>query len=588
MSDNNVTSGVPPSELAELIDGLAARLQAGETVDVEMVAREHPAYAEDVRRLLPALGALDELSRSGNEDSSGVAPPHADLTSGVLGDFRIVREVGRGGMGIVYEAEQVSLGRRVALKVLPFAATLHPKHLQRFHNEARAAACLHHEHIIPVHFVGCERGAHFYAMQFIDGHTLAQFIQSLQPTNGPAQADANATQDYRPAGDAPTAPVAALSTERSGPQGRAYYRQAAELMAQAAEALEHAHSLGIVHRDIKPANLLVGATGKLWVGDFGLARLGADAGLTLSGDLLGTLRYMAPEQALARHGLVDHRADVYGLGATLYELLTLRPAVTGTERAEVLRQVAFEEPAAPRKLDKAIPEELETIVLKALEKNPADRYGTAQELAEDLRRFLDDKPIRARRPTLVQRVRKWFRRNPGLAWAAVVGLLLGSAVSVWKYLDERAARREADGHRALAERKTGEALRAKEDTERERDAAYRNLYYADMRLGLVDWSAGNVARLSHKLRSHRPQPGRDDGRAWEWYYLLSLCHQDERTLMDHRDQVFNVAWSPDGRYLASASHDDSVRVRDTTSWRLLRAARGHHGLSWSPDSRRLA
>src|SRR5207244_329478 len=154
-----------------------------------------------------------------------------------------------------------------------------------------------------------------------------------------------------------------LSTER-GPKGREFYRTAARLIAEAADALEHAHSVGIVHRDVKPGNLMVDAAGKLWVTDFGLARFGPDAGLTMSGDLLGTLRYMAPEQALARHGLVDHRADIYGLGATLYELLTLRPAVGASDRADALRQIAFEEPAAPRKLEKRIPVELETITLK--------------------------------------------------------------------------------------------------------------------------------------------------------------------------------------------------------------------------------
>src|SRR5262249_44616454 len=156
----------------------------------------------------------------------------------------------------------------------------------------------------------------------------------------------------------------------------------------AADALEHAHSLGIVHRDVKPGNLLLDAAGKVYVSDFGLARLGPDAGLTMSGDLLGTLRYMAPEQALARHGLADHRVDVYGLGATLYELLTGKPAVGGTEKADILRRLAFEEPVVPRKLDKAIPAELETISLKCLAKNPAERYAAAGELATDLRRFV--------------------------------------------------------------------------------------------------------------------------------------------------------------------------------------------------------
>jgi tetratricopeptide (TPR) repeat protein len=227
----------------------------------------------------------------------------------------------------------------------------------------------------------------------------------------------------------------------------------AELTAQAAEALEHAHGLGIVHRDVKPGNLLVDAAGKLWVGDFGLARLGADAGLTMSGDLLGTLRYMAPEQALARHGLVDHRADVYGLGATLYEMLTLRPAVTATERAEILRQVAFEEPAAPRRLDRAIPVELETVALKCLAKNPSERYATAGDLAEDLRRWLADQPIRAKRPSLVQRGRRWSRRHRalvgGVAAAGLVGL--GVAIAVLGVKNRELTAANARERQALTE-----------------------------------------------------------------------------------------------------------------------------------------
>ena len=198
------------------------------------------------------------------------------------------------------------------------------------------------------------------------------------------------------------------------------------MIADAADALEYAHTVGIVHRDIKPGNLMIDAAGKLWVADFGLARFGPDAGLTLSGDLLGTLRYMAPEQALARHGLADHRVDVYGLGCTLYEMLTGRPAVGGEDKAEIVRHIAFEEPVALRKLDKAIPAELETITLKCLAKNPAERYTTAGDLAADLRRLLDDKPIKARRPTVRQRLIRWTRRHPSVTAAGglIAGLLL--------------------------------------------------------------------------------------------------------------------------------------------------------------------
>ena len=193
----------------------------------------------------------------------------------------------------------------------------------------------------------------------------------------------------------PTPPVAAISTQRGRPD-RTYFRRVAELGIQAARALDHAHALGIVHRDVKPANLLVDGSGKLWVTDFGLAHIQSDARLTITGDLVGTLRYMSPEQALAKRIVVDHRTDVYSLGATLYELLTLEPAFSGSDRQELLRQIAFEEPKAPRRINKAIPAELETIVQKAMEKNPADRYATAKELADDLRRFLADEPIWAR------------------------------------------------------------------------------------------------------------------------------------------------------------------------------------------------
>jgi tetratricopeptide (TPR) repeat protein len=189
---------------------------------------------------------------------------------------------------------------------------------------------------------------------------------------------------------------------------------------QAATALEHAHQLGVIHRDIKPGNLLVDGRGELWVTDFGLAQVQGDVQLTLTGDLVGTLRYMSPEQAMARRAPIDHRTDIYSLGATLYELLTFAPAFGGTDRQELLRQIAFEEPQRPRRLNKAVPAEFEVVVLKAMEKNPADRYASAQELADDLERLLKDEPVQARRPTLVHRLRKWGRRHSAVVWSAAV------------------------------------------------------------------------------------------------------------------------------------------------------------------------
>jgi serine/threonine protein kinase len=356
------------------------------------------------------------------------------MARGCLGDFRLLREIGRGGMGVVYEADQISLNRKVALKVLPFAAAMDPRQLQRFKNEAQAAAQLHHQHLVPVYGVGCDRGVHYYAMQYIEGQTLAATIRGLRSEGEgryPVGTGVAPTESHVPVPRAPeaTPPAGVLSTE--GPTRQlGYVRTVAQLGVQAAEALEHAHQMGIVHRDIKPANLLVDGRDNLWITDFGLARFHSDAGLTLSGDLLGTLRYMSPEQALAKHGLVDHRTDIYSLGATLYELLTLVPACPGEDRHEVLRQIERDDPSPPRSLNPAIPADLETIVLKALAKDLDARYATAQELADDLRRFLEDKPIRAKRPTAWQRTRKWVRRHQAMVVTAGLATVIGLLTSV--------------------------------------------------------------------------------------------------------------------------------------------------------------
>jgi serine/threonine protein kinase len=439
-------TGIDDPALGELMDDIAARLQAGESVDVEAVIGAHPDQAEQLRRLLPAVRLMAELGESAaaGDPSFPLGEEDLDAGRGRLGDYRILREIGRGGMGIVYEAEQVSLWRKVALKVLPFAATMDGRRLQRFLNEARAAACLHHSHIVPVYAVGSERGVHFYAMQLIEGQTLAAVIGRLQSagaagtsreacTPAPAGAEAGAS----------TAARAALMTE-GPPGGPAYHRWAAGLGVQAAEALDYAHQMGIVHRDVKPANLLVDGRGDVWVTDFGLAqfRLG-DAGLTLTGDLVGTLRYMSPEQALAKRVGIDHRTDIYSLGVTLYELLALRPAFTGSDRQELLRQIASEEPTRLRRRDRSIPAELETIVLKAMEKNPQERYATAGELADDLRRFLEDRPIRARPARPLQRARRWARRHRPVVWSAAVAalaILVVLAGCVGWVLCDRAAR----------------------------------------------------------------------------------------------------------------------------------------------------
>jgi serine/threonine protein kinase/Flp pilus assembly protein TadD len=447
------------SRVVAALEEYLAALEAGASPDRGDFLARHPQIAEALADRLEGLellcAAASQVRAPGAELPRSAPSADAALhPEAPLGDFRIVREIGRGGMGVVYEAVQLSLGRRVALKVLPFAAALDTKQLARFKNEAQAAAHLHHTNIVPVFGVGCERGVHYYAMQFIDGQTVAALIREMRRLAGarekgpvsslPSPLPVQGRREGET--DRPTA----LATERSATT-RGYFRLAAQLGIQAAEALEHAHQMGVVHRDGKPANLLIDGRGNLWVTDFGLAQLQGDVGLTQTGDLVGTLRYMSPEQANGKHAVVDQRSDVYALGATLYELLTLQPAFAAADRYELLTQIAFREPRRPRQLNKAIPAELETIVLKALEKGPAERYATAQELADDLRRFLDDRPIQAKRPTLVQWARKWSRRHKALVAAASVVMFvttlaaLLSALLVWRAKDRaEQARQRAD------------------------------------------------------------------------------------------------------------------------------------------------
>jgi eukaryotic-like serine/threonine-protein kinase len=407
-----------PRTLAAVEEYLA-ELESGRHPDRRAFLARYPDIADVLASCLDGLDFVRQTAPS----LAGVPSPVAmdavapEQPMRLLGDFQIGRELGRGGMGIVYEAVQVSLGRRVALKVLPFAAALDSRQLQRFKNEAQAAAHLHHTNIVPVFGVGCESGVHYYAMQFIEGKTLAQVIDEQAhgvPSVGLGQA---AT------GSAPTVPIARLSTEAST-RMPGFFRTAAMLGIQAAEAIEHAHDFGVIHRDIKPANLMIDERNHLWITDFGLARSQGEVGLTMTGDVLGTLRYMSPEQALAKRGLVDHRTDIYALGATLYELLTHEPVFPGHDRQELLRQIAFDEPRPLRSHDRAIPRELETILLKALAKHPEERYATAQEMADDLRRFTDDRPILARRPSLRERAVRWSRRHRPVLVSAVLGLVL--------------------------------------------------------------------------------------------------------------------------------------------------------------------
>jgi serine/threonine protein kinase len=344
-----------------------------------------PELLEDLVALLPTLEAVVDLERSlGGAEMIATSDTHR--LRGVLGDFQIIREIGRGGMGIVYETEQISLGRKMALKVLPFAATLDKQRLKRFQNEARAAATLDHPSIVAVHSVGEERGVHYYAMQLVEGQSLAEVIAAIRESRdksqetraggmrsaecgvrneesvvssqlsvangGPATNHEQLTTEQSQSeirnlkSEIETQAIAALSTEYFTNPKR-FFRRVAEIGAQIAEALGNAHQQGVTHRDVKSANILLDVAGKALVTDFGLARLETDHSLTTTGNILGTLRYMSPEQALGK-GMVDHRTDIYSLGATLYEFLTLMPLFVGNDRQDVLRKIAFDEPRPAR------------------------------------------------------------------------------------------------------------------------------------------------------------------------------------------------------------------------------------------------
>ena len=355
----------------------------------------HPEWAE---RLESCLAGIDFIHRAAHGDDP--ARPNG------LGEFVIVREVGRGGMGVVYEAEQTSLKRKVALKVLRFGGVADEEAVRRFRREAETIAKLHHTNIVPIIAVGTEQGVHYYAMQFIDGRGLNDVL-------------AEARREER------TIDV----------------KQVVSWGLQAAEALQHAHQRGVVHRDVKPSNLLLDLEGILWLTDFGLAKRDDEVTLTLSGAIMGTPRYMSPEQAESLERPIDHRTDIYSLGATLYELATGEPVFSAPTPHGVLSQILTTEPIPPRRVRDSLPRDLETVVMTCLSKDPSRRYSSAKLLADDLRALQESRPIAARRASLVERAVRTVRKHKkaaGIAAAAMTAsvLLMTGAFVAWRWYSE--------------------------------------------------------------------------------------------------------------------------------------------------------
>jgi eukaryotic-like serine/threonine-protein kinase len=677
--DNSSDDRDPLERLAE---EFAARHRRGECPSLVEYAERFPQWAERIQSLFPAL-LLMEHNKPGVGDETdslndaGVAA--APLQQ--LGDYRIIREVGRGGMAVVYEAEQESLGRHVALKVLLRHTRLDPRQATRFQREARAAARLHHTNIVPVYGVGEHDGIHYYVMQFIAGQGLDEVLREVQrlrrygistaaddhrlcrgcdgsfaasatdvardlmsgrfdqiqaaldesqvgsPAREQASGASSAPDGKERRADRPPPPPdvpmppAGSQTSSIGANGqressslssssRHYWRGVARIGAQVAEALQYSHAQGVLHRDVKPSNLLLDLHGTVWVADFGLAKLADQVDLTHTGDVVGTWRYMAPERF---RGVSDARSDVYSLGLTLYELLVLHPAFDGSTREELIRQVGFGVPPRPRKINPDVPRDLETIVLKAIERNPSERYQSAGELAEDLRRYLEDRPVRARRCGPAERAWRWARRNPAVAsLAASVALLLAAlAISstlaaVWLNTERNRALANlwdaylAQSHAGRSSRQAGQRFNSLDVLARAAkiriDGELRNEAIAC--LALVDLRpARRFASVAHEddgftvdAALQRYAIGDDQGTV-----SVRRVADGAETVRLPRDKgpTRRLEFSPDGQYLIAAYADRNhwsyvlwdISRRDAPKKVM---DRGDESLLFSPDSRRVA
>jgi serine/threonine protein kinase/WD40 repeat protein len=601
-------------QLDRLADEFATRLRLGERPTLAEFIERYPELTREIHELFPAMV---ELECAEPRDESSVSPLYS------VGDYRILRVIGRGGMGVVYEARQSSLDRQVALKILPLHRSLDPRSVERFRREARSAAQLHHTNIVPVFEVGQVGDTCFYAMQFIKGQGLDQVIEDLRRLCH-ATDDENSTlanfsyrsieneqslasslllgsfhgvatknraRDNLPPIEAAVSGGDARSgllpgkTDRSSVHSnrRRYFKSVAHIGQQVAGALAYAHDRGIVHRDVKPSNLLLDASGIVWVTDFGLAKT-EENGLTETGDLLGTYRYMAPERF---EGKGDGRADVYALGLTLYELILLRPAFPSRDRAQLLKWVQEREPERPRAVDPDIPSDLETIVLKAIAKNPAQRYQTAESMGEDLRRFLNGEPIQARRTSFFERSRLWCRRYPALVglyivlFAAVAGATLAAV-----YLNSLL--RKSEFHRQQkdeAEQKAVEELFASTLAQADARRVIRKLGQRFATLEAIRKAAG-IAR-ERGMGEERLGPLRNVA-------IAALALPDIRKIreFDPFGPEFTFVWSVDAsnRFMAGVLSDGTIavcRIQDGSQIAKVKLKRPVGAITLSSDGRYL-
>jgi WD40 repeat protein/serine/threonine protein kinase len=558
--------------LDELIAAYLEAEEAGRAPDRQELLDRHPDLAPQLTQFFASRERLDRLAAplrpicAAPRDTPrpGDSEPGSDLASGVagrsFGDYEILEQIGCGGMGVVYRARQRSLNRIVALKMVRDSRLASAADVQRFRNEAEAAAHLDHPHIVPVHEIGEHEGQLFFSMRLLEGGSLADQLSRFL----------------------------------------AEPRAAAGLLRAVADAVHHAHQRGVLHRDLKPSNILLDAEGRPQVADFGLAkRVQDDKSLTRSGVLVGTPSYMAPEQTAGDRKTITTATDVYGLGAVLYALLTGRPPFPGGDVYTTILHVREREPERPSRSNLRVDRDVETICLKCLEKEPAKRYGSAADLANDLQRYLQNQPIQARQPTLQQRVTKWAQRHLSAVLAATVVLLLSSValtaslVFLWLERAQKQAALDAKNE-ALerAEERRLDALRSAALAEARERATRQHRYVSDIRQAHRAWRLGDLGTVRQLLDAYQPEAGQDDLRGFEWYYLRDLCQGEGRILWKHKGPVFHLAFSPDGKWLASASADNVAQVRDYATGRLHTVLRGHQDevdcVEFSPDGRLIA
>jgi serine/threonine protein kinase/tetratricopeptide (TPR) repeat protein len=442
MNDRETLTGtveaLPADEqerLAQILDDYLVAVERGAPITPEELLRRHPTDAKYLRSYLSGLQLFHTAARGVEHGLAAATFTEGLIRPGqTIADFTLIREIGRGGMGVVYEALQTSLRRSVALKLLPFSSAYDAKQIGRFKNEAQAAAQVRHPNIVPVYAIGEDHGIHYYAMELIEGQSLAYVLGRLSDDSRSAPSSdttvPNGTRTLqgqflppRPVAPRKTRPAPAIAADAAATAD--HLRTVATWGIQAASALHAAHDYGVIHRDVKPSNLLLDEAGKLWVTDFGLARCRETTNLTQSGDILGTMRYMSPEQALGRNALVDHRSDIYSLGVTLYELATLRHPADDVGDLQLFFDRTRSSYQPLRNWNRHIPRDFETVVMKAIAELPHERYATAEELADDLARFNAGQPIHATPPGLMTRASKWAKRHRGAVYASAAAAAVG-------------------------------------------------------------------------------------------------------------------------------------------------------------------